>query len=78
MEKEVSFLLIILSYLLMKKLKRICSAPTLYKITYKKYREASLKKFPYSLVYLINEKAKTILITSIYHHKRNPRRKYIK
>ena len=60
------------------KIKDICSAPTLYRNTYKKYREAQLNKFPYSIFYLVNEQAKTIVITSIYHHKRNPKRKYKK
>jgi hypothetical protein len=29
-----------------------------------------------SVVYLINEKRKQVVISSIYHHKRNPKKKY--
>lgn len=61
-----------------KKIEDICRAPTSYRNTYRKYRETSLKSFPYTIVYLLNEKTKTITITSVYHHKRNPRRKYRK
>src|SRR4051812_38519412 len=61
-----------------EKIKKICAAPSLYKSVYKNSREVSLKKFPYSIVYYINAATKTIIIISIYHHKRNPKRKYIK
>ncbi len=60
------------------KIDDICIAPTLYRNRYRKYREATLSRFPYSIVYLIDEKAKIVSITSIYHHKRNPKRKYKK
>ena len=60
------------------KIKAICFAPTLYRTTYKKQREVSLNKFPYAVVYSVDENAKMITITSVYHHKRNPRRKYKK
>jgi len=61
-----------------KKIEALCKTPTLYKVTYKNHREVSLKKFPYSIVFIIDKKSKLIAITSIYHHKRNPRRKYNK
>lgn len=60
------------------KIKDICQTPTLYRPTYRNYREVSLRKFPYTIIYLINERTKTIVISSIYHHKRNPNRKYKK
>lgn len=56
-------------------IKIICASPLRYLVV-KKFRETSLKKFPYSIVYSVNGIAKTILSVSIYHHKRNPRKKY--
>ena len=60
-----------------EKIKKICAAPGLYRNVYKNSREVSLKKFPYAIVYFINEATRTIIITSVYHHKRNPKRKYV-
>jgi plasmid stabilization system protein ParE len=56
----------------------ISKEPLRYRNTYKKFRETSLKKFPYSVIYLIDEDNKKIIIVSVYHHKRNPRKKYRK
>lgn len=52
------------------------AAPESYKNTYRKFREVVLKKYPYSILYIIEAQTKTIIIFSIYHHKRNPRKKY--
>jgi plasmid stabilization system protein ParE len=56
----------------------ICKDPLRYRNTYKKFRETSLAVYPYSIVYLIDKSSKTIIITSVYHHKRSPRRKFRK
>lgn len=56
----------------------ICSNPHRYRNTYKNLRELTLKKYPYNLIYHINEKKKMITIISLYHHKRNPESKYDK
>lgn len=61
-----------------KKIAVICKDPFRYRNTYKKFREASLKIYPYSIIYTIDENNKTVIITSVFHHKRNPRRKYRK
>jgi plasmid stabilization system protein ParE len=61
-----------------EKIKVICNDPLRYRNTYKKFRETSLKKYPYSIVYLIDESAATVIIISVYHHKRNPKGKYRK
>lgn len=52
----------------------ICKDPLRYRNTYKKFRETALAIYPYSIVYLIDESVKTIIIISVYHHKRSPRR----
>jgi plasmid stabilization system protein ParE len=61
-----------------ERLALICHAPFRYRNVYKKYRETSLKRFPYSIIYLIDEDKKMIIVSSVYHHKRNPRKKYRK
>jgi plasmid stabilization system protein ParE len=57
-------------------LQLICKDPTRYRKTYKQFHEINLKNYPFSIVYAIEEQQKAIVVTSIYHHKRNPRRKY--
>ncbi len=42
------------------------------------YHEAVIIKFPYSIVFRIYKKQKVILITSVHHHKKHPRKKYRK
>lgn len=59
-----------------EKIIMICDNPLRYRNTYKKLRETSLKKYPYSIVYFVDEEKQLIIVFSVYHHKRNPRRKY--
>jgi plasmid stabilization system protein ParE len=61
-----------------EKIETVCADPTRYRNLYKEFRETSLKRYPYYVVYYIDEHSKTIVITSVYHHKRNPKRKYRK
>lgn len=56
-------------------LQLICNNPSRWRNTYKKFYEINLKKYPFSIVYTIEEE-QLIVVTSIYHHKRNPRKKY--
>ena len=60
------------------KLLEICQNPTLYRNTKKKFREALLKKYPFSIVYFIDQENRTIVITSVFHTSRNPKRKFIR
>lgn len=55
---------------------QICLSPTLYRNTRKNFRETSMAKFQFSIVFIIHKKAQTVAITSIYHHRRNPKGKY--
>lgn len=59
-----------------EKIATICNDPFCFRNTYKSYRETSLKRYPYYIVYLIDETKKAIIISSVYHHKRNPQKKY--
>lgn len=61
-----------------EKLATICNDPFRFRNTYKKYRETSLKKYPYYIVYLLDEDKKIVIVSSVYHHKRNPQKKYRK
>ncbi len=61
-----------------KKIEQICSHPLRCRNEYKYFKEISVKKYPYSIVYFVDENTKTIVITSVYHHKRNPTNKYEK
>ena len=56
----------------------ICKMPYRSRNIYANFREVSLKRFPYYIVYMIDDSHKIIIITSIYHHKRNPATKYNK
>jgi plasmid stabilization system protein ParE len=58
------------------KVRNICNNPFQYRNTYKHFREVSLKKFPYYIIYSIDEKSKTIYVAAIYHTSRNPKKKY--
>jgi len=61
-----------------EKIDALRTSPGLYKQTYKQFHEVALKRYPYSLVYMINEKERLVIISSIFHHKRHPKRKYRK
>jgi plasmid stabilization system protein ParE len=54
----------------------ICQNPYLFKKSYKHYHEAITETYPFSIIYSIEEKIKTIVILSIYHHSRNPKKKF--
>lgn len=56
----------------------VCCNPQRYRKSYKELREITLKKYPFYLIYLIDEKKKTVVFTSVYHNKRSPDKKYIK
>ncbi|TXJ22566.1 MAG: type II toxin-antitoxin system RelE/ParE family toxin [Chitinophagaceae bacterium] len=40
------------------------------------YREAMVRKFPYSVVFSVYKRKKEIFISSVHHHKRDPYKKY--
>ncbi len=56
----------------------ISQHPLQNKVTYKKFREAYLRKFPFLIVYFVDETNKTIVIFSVFHCSRNPEVKYKK
>lgn len=50
--------------------------PNSFRNSYKHFREAALKRFPFFVVYFIDDKNSKVVITSIFHFKRNPAKKY--
>lgn len=62
--------------LLNKKLDLIAENPYQYKSTYKKFHEVSISVYPYTIVYLIKDRSKEVIVVAIYHHKRHPKKKY--
>ncbi len=60
------------------RLQQIIQHPEYYKISKAPFREASIETFPFTIVYKSNKKRNIILISAIYHNKRNPKYKYRK
>ena len=56
----------------------ICEHPARWRNQYKHYYELGLKKYPYTVIYSIEEDKQLIVVSAIYHHKRNPKKKYRK
>jgi plasmid stabilization system protein ParE len=54
----------------------ICKEPLRYRNSYKNLHELLLRKYPYHVVYYIDESKKLVIIVSLYHQKRNPKGKY--
>ena len=51
---------------------KIKVSPHLFAKKHKNIRKASIKKFPFAVLYILN--GNTIEIISVFHHKRNPNR----
>ncbi|MGP8214293.1 MAG: type II toxin-antitoxin system RelE/ParE family toxin [Bacteroidia bacterium] len=50
--------------------------PELCKQTYKKFRESVISTFPFLLIYYIDRANKKIIIVSVFHCSRNPKKKF--
>ena len=61
-----------------EQLGKIKANPLLYHFSKGNYRESFLTNFPFTIVYVVNKKAKTIYISSVFHTSRNPKEKYRK
>ena len=61
-----------------KKINILRTYPTQYRKTYKEFREIPLDKYPFNIIYLVDEVKMKVVISSLYHHKRNPKKKYKK
>lgn len=61
-----------------EKIKSICVDPQRYRNAYKYFRETCLTRYPFYIIYFVDESKKIIVISSVYHHRRNPKGKYKK
>lgn len=59
-----------------KSINKICKNPKLFKNSYLHYHEHTLRKFPFTIIYTVEEFNHTVVIIAIYHHKRKPEGKY--
>jgi plasmid stabilization system protein ParE len=58
-------------------LKLICNNPNRWRNEYNNFHELGVRKYPYSLVYLIETELQRVIITAVFHGKRTPLNKYI-
>ena len=54
----------------------ICLQPSQQKNIFSNFYEIIIKNYPYSIIYTIEDSIHTIVVFSIHHHKRNPKKKY--
>jgi len=59
-------------------IKQACADPFRYRNPYNNLREITLRKYPFNLIYYVNEIKMEVVIVSVFHHKRNPKNKYKK
>ena len=59
-------------------IKKIELHPERYACRHKAYRETLIDIFPFLIIYRINKKHKTVMILSVFHASRNPKKKYRK
>jgi len=50
--------------------------PEHFRKTYKHFYEAKTKKYPFCIVYFIDEVKQYIVVTTLFHQKRNPKNKF--
>ena len=51
---------------------RLSDNPLQFPVVYKNVRRALLRRFPYSLFYIIEDKADTVLVIACFHASRHP------
>lgn len=50
--------------------------PERFRKTYNEFREVTLKKYPYLLIYFVDNMKKQVIISSIFHNKRDSEAKF--
>ena len=59
-------------------LQLICNNPNRWRNEYKNYHELGVKKYPYIIVYTIEEDQELIFVSAIHHAKKHPKKKFRK
>ncbi len=54
----------------------ICATPLRYSNLHQYYHERSMERYPYKIIYHIDDEAPVVIVSRIYHHARNPDTKY--
>jgi toxin ParE1/3/4 len=57
-------------------LDKLETEPGNFRNTYKHFKEVAVKRYPFFVVYFIDTQNEAVVITSVYHFKRNPKKKY--
>jgi len=60
---------------ILKETYNILAENPFFRIRYKNIRAVKIRKFPYLLYFLINERKNTVRVLSCFHNKRNPKRR---
>src|SRR5882757_3940656 len=61
-----------------EKLNKVCNNPLHNRISNKKFHEALTDKFPFLIVYFVDDKNELIVVTAIFHTSRDPKSKFKK
>ena len=56
---------------------KICNYPVRYRNTYKHYYEIGLRKYPFVIIYSVEEDIHSVVIWRVFHYSKNPRKKYL-
>ncbi len=57
-------------------LSKIEANPEYYRNIYKHFHEVKVQKYPYIIVYFLDKEMNRIVVTTIFHKKRNPKKKF--
>lgn len=55
---------------------KVASYPHQFRNTYQQFYEIGLKRYPFAIIYFIDEDLHQVVIVSLFHYKRNPRKKF--
>lgn len=58
-------------------LTRIKTDPQQFRNSYKHFHELKLRRYPFTLVYFIDAEKSLVVVATLFHHKRDPNRKFI-
>jgi plasmid stabilization system protein ParE len=59
-----------------QRIEMIALNPSWFSYRVQPFREAPVKRFPYNIVYSINEETREVYIAAIYHNSRQPENKF--
>jgi plasmid stabilization system protein ParE len=57
-------------------LQLICEHPERWRNSYKNFHELGIKKYPFTIIYAIEADQQLIIVSAVYHHKRNPKKRF--